>query len=62
MKSLVTYYSYSGNTDNVAKRYKEALEKKGTAEISRLVPEDEITSFFGKCSHYFFSGFSISGR
>ena len=49
MKSLVTYYSFSGNTDRVAKTFADILKNKGEIDIRRLKPKDEITSFLGQC-------------
>jgi len=49
MKSLVTYFSYSGNTDRVAKVFKKVLEAKGTVDIQRLKPKKEIKNFLLQC-------------
>ncbi len=49
MKTLVTYYSYSGNTEKVIAIFKEVLEKRSELKIQRLKPKEEITSFFGQC-------------
>jgi FMN-dependent NADH-azoreductase len=49
MKTLVTYYSYSGITAKVIDMFKEVLEKKSELKIQRLKPKEEITSFFGQC-------------
>jgi len=46
MKSLIVYYSYSGNTKRVAEALKEALLEKGEVDIFRLEPEDESDNFF----------------
>jgi flavodoxin len=48
-KNLIVYYSFSGNTDKVAKIFSEALNKKGETELKRLRPKDEITNFIGQC-------------
>ena len=53
MKYLITYYSYSGNTDRVAKAMAKALEKKGSVDIQRLVPKDEVKDFAGQCKAAF---------
>ncbi|MFA5350227.1 MAG: flavodoxin [Candidatus Omnitrophota bacterium] len=49
MKTLITYYSYSGITEKVIAIFKEVLEKKSELRIQRLRPKKEITSFFGQC-------------
>ena len=49
MKTLVTYYSYSGITAKVIDIFKEVLEKKSELKIQRLKPKEEITSFFKQC-------------
>jgi FMN-dependent NADH-azoreductase len=50
MKTLVTYYSYSGITEKVIGVFKEVLEKKSELKIQRLKPKEEITSFFAQCT------------
>ena len=50
MKTLITYYSFSGNTDKVVKMFGKILEARGTVELQRLKPKDEIKSFIGQCS------------
>ena len=49
MKTLVTYYSYSGITEQAVGIFKEVLEKKSELMIQRLKPKEEITSFLGQC-------------
>lgn len=49
MKTLITYYSYSGITDKVAKAYADILRKKNEVTIQRLKPKEEITTFIGQC-------------
>jgi len=49
MKTLITYYSYSGITEKVMDIFKEVLEKRTELKIQRLKPKKEITSFFGQC-------------
>ncbi|MFH1191509.1 MAG: flavodoxin [Candidatus Omnitrophota bacterium] len=49
MKTLITYYSYSGITEKVIAIFKEVLERKSELKIQRLRPKEEITSFFGQC-------------
>jgi len=53
MKSLVVYYSYSGNTKKVAKALVDALKAKGEAEELELVALDESKSFLGQCKRAF---------
>lgn len=49
MKTLITYYSFSGNTDRVARIYCDILKKKGEVVLQRLKPVDEIASFGAQC-------------
>ncbi len=49
MKSLIVYYSFSGNTDHVAKLFAAELKKKGEADVQRLMPKDEVSDFLGQC-------------
>ena len=49
MKSLITYYSFSGHTDKVAQIFAGVLKEKGEVRIQRLRPKDEISSFMGQC-------------
>jgi len=49
MRSLVVYYSFSGNTDHAAKLFAGELKKKGEVDIQRLFPKDEIKDFLGQC-------------
>lgn len=49
MKTLIVYYSYSGNTDRVAKLYTDLLKTKGEATLLRLKPRDEIHGFAAQC-------------
>jgi len=49
MKTLITYYSYSGNTEKVANILAGRLKEKGEVTVQRLKPKDEITTFFGQC-------------
>lgn len=53
MKSMVIYYSYSGNTKKVAKTLVEALKAKGEVEELELQALDESKSFFGQCGRAF---------
>lgn len=49
MKSLITYYSYSGHTDKVAQIFAGVLREKGEVVIQKIRPKKEITSFMGQC-------------
>jgi flavodoxin len=53
MKSIIIYYSYSGNTRKVAEVLAEHLRQKGEAEILELKAEDESNSFFRQCKRAF---------
>lgn len=54
MRSVIVYYSYSGNTKKVAEVLKQQLEKEGQADIIHLEAEDESESFFGQAWRAFF--------
>jgi flavodoxin len=49
MKTLITYYSFSGNTDRVAKIFADSLKAKGEVMLQRLKPTDDITGFALQC-------------
>lgn len=53
MKSLVVYYSYSGNTKKVAKVLVEALRARGESGELELSAPDEAKTFFGQCRRAF---------
>ena len=53
MKSVIVYYSYSGNTKKVARVLVEALRKKGEVEELEIVALDEPGSFLGQCGRAF---------
>lgn len=53
MKSLIIYYSYSGNTDKVAHIFARVLKEKGEVKIQRLKPKDEIKTFMAQCKAAF---------
>ncbi|MDO8536538.1 MAG: flavodoxin [Candidatus Omnitrophota bacterium] len=53
MKTLITYYSFSGNTDKVANIFAEVLKKKGEVVLQRLKPADEIGNFALQCKAAF---------
>ncbi len=54
MKSIVIYYSYSGNTKRIADILAEALKDKGEVEQLELAPLDEVDSFLGQAKRAFF--------
>jgi flavodoxin len=49
MRSVIVYYSYSGNTRKVAHLLSEELKQKGGVEIKELRPADESRNFFLQC-------------
>jgi flavodoxin len=49
MRTLLVYYSFSGNTDHVAKLFAGVLKKAGEVDVHRLLPKDEIRDFIGQC-------------
>jgi flavodoxin len=53
MRSLIVYYSYSGNTKKVAEQLCEHLRQKGQVDIIGLKAHDESESFFGQCRRAF---------
>ena len=54
MKSIIIFYSYSGNTRKVASVLAEYLGAKGEAGIIELESPDESRSFFGQCRRALF--------
>lgn len=46
MRSLIVYYSYTGNTKKVAQVLKEVLRETKEVDIFELEPEDESNIFF----------------
>ncbi|MBM3247810.1 MAG: flavodoxin family protein [Candidatus Omnitrophica bacterium] len=54
MKSIIIFYSYSGNTAEVAKTLADELNKQGSTDIIRLEALDESNSFLGQCKRAFF--------
>jgi len=48
MKSIVIYYSHSGNTKKVAEIFTEYLKENGPVERIELIALDESQSFFGQ--------------
>ena len=53
MRSLIIYYSYSGNTKKVAEHLCGYLRQRGQADIVQLKAQDESDSFFGQCLRAF---------
>ena len=49
MKSLITYYSFSGNTDRIARTFGKILEAKGDVDIQQLKPKKEPLNFIDQC-------------
>lgn len=49
MKTLLTYYSFSGNTDRVAKIFSDVLKSKGEVLSQRLKPNPETKNFIAQC-------------
>jgi flavodoxin len=49
MKALITYYSFSGNTDKVANIFADVLRKKGEVAAQRLKPVEDIQKFILQC-------------
>ncbi|HOX54904.1 MAG TPA: NAD(P)H-dependent oxidoreductase [Candidatus Omnitrophota bacterium] len=54
MRSIIIFYSYSGNTAEVAKTLAEELGKQGEVDTIRLEAQDESGSFLGQCKRAFF--------
>ena len=50
MKALVTYYSFSGNTDKVAGIFADVIRAAGgSAVMQRLMPRQETKAFLSQC-------------
>jgi flavodoxin len=49
MNILMTYYSFSGNTDKVVTLWAEKLKEKGLVVVQRLRPKQEIMTFGAQC-------------
>lgn len=49
MNILMTYYSYSGNTDKVINLWNGKLKEKALVVVQRLRPKKEITTFGAQC-------------
>jgi len=54
MKSLIVYYSQTGNTASTAIVLSNILKEKGEVKILSLEVKDEVSSFFKKCKQAFF--------
>jgi flavodoxin len=54
MKSIIVYYSYSGNTKQVAGALAEYLAKNGEVRQIELVAQDESKYFLGQCRRAFY--------
>ena len=53
MKSLVVYYSFSGNTKEVAQMLHDVLSQRGVCDLYELKPKDESTNFFIQANRAF---------
>lgn len=53
MKSIIVYYSYSGNTQKVANILMELLKTKSEVQQTELMGLDESKSFFDQCLRAF---------
>ena len=53
MKSLVVYYSFSGNTKKVAAALEEYLKQKGEVDLVELKATDESRNFFAQANRAF---------
>lgn len=53
MKSIIIYYSYSGNTKQVAGVLSEILSQKGEVEVRELKGLDESDNFLGQVARAF---------
>lgn len=53
MKSIIIYYSYSGNTEKVAELLREYLGSKGEAVLIKIKAEDESDKFFTQAARAF---------
>ena len=61
MKTLVTYYSFSGNTDKVVNIFADVLRKRGEVVLQRLKPVDEIQKFALQCKAAFMGKRAVLG-
>jgi flavodoxin len=53
MKTIIVYYSYSGNTKKVAGALSEYLRRKGQVDIIELKGLDESNGFFDQVARAF---------
>ncbi|MFH0732818.1 MAG: flavodoxin [Candidatus Omnitrophota bacterium] len=53
MKALIAYYSYTGNTQKIAKALEDILSVKCEVATWRLEPTDESVNFFAQCVRAF---------
>jgi flavodoxin len=49
MNILMTYYSFSGNTEKIVNVWAEKLKEKGLVVVQRLKPKQEIMTFGAQC-------------
>lgn len=49
MKTLITYFSFSGHSEQIANKFAELLKAKGEVDLQRLVPKKAIKNFFMQC-------------
>ena len=49
MKALITYYSFSGNTERTVNIFAGVLRNKGDVRVQKLTPKEEIKDFLGQC-------------
>lgn len=61
MNTLITYYSFSGNTDKVANIFADVLRKKGGVVLQRLKSADEIQKFALQCKAAFMGKRAVLG-
>ncbi len=53
MKSVILYYSYSGNTRKIAQELRDYLKPGYEVQISELRAKDESANFLGQCQRAF---------
>jgi len=56
MKSVIVYYSYSGNTKKVAQELADYLKATSEVAMIELVAQDEPRSFLGQCRRALWHG------
>jgi flavodoxin len=49
MKTLITYYTFTGITEKVVQLYADILRKKSEVAVQRLKPKEETKSFLLQC-------------